>query len=773
MLRLFAVLLMLFVLPASGAGPEDLLEPDQAFRFAARPLGSDAIEIQYQIAPGYYLYRDKFRFVVEPAGLELGTPELPPGKLKKDEFFGEVQTYRGDIRIRVPVRNMPDGGTATLIATSQGCADAGVCYVPHEQKTKVSFGGGIASDYDASARGNLPAGLFAGSAAPAEDDGIIARLFHGEPAVLIASFFGFGLLLAFTPCVLPMFPILSGIIAGRGARLTRMHGFLLALAYVLGMAITYAIAGVLAGLSGAMLSVALQNAWVLGTFAAIFVLLAGAMFGLYELQLPSAMQTRVAAVTNRLRGGHLAGVFAMGALSALIVGPCVAAPLAGALLYISQSRDVVLGGSALFAMALGMGLPLLVVGASAGVLLPKAGPWMETVKRFFGVVLLGVAIYLVSPLLPTAAEMLAWAVLLCITGIYLRAIDPLPVTARPFDRFAKGVGVLALIGGIAFLVGALAGSRNLLQPLAGLRSSASAPASTLTAFTRIGSPAELDRAVASAAGRPVMLDFYADWCVSCKEMERDTFADPKVRQRLSEVVKLQADVTANAPEHQALLQRFRLFGPPGIIFFDPSQPNQRSRGVQVVVVRSSSRALASPSTMRLREWALIAVVAAAAGGAGFAYHLGRIAPEPVIASSDAIAALMTAQLPDLDNKIQAIEQWRGNVVVVNFWATWCAPCRDEIPVFMRLQQKYRDRGLQFVGIAIDQPDKVRPYAAELGMNFPILIGGAEAIELARKLGNRAGVLPYTVVVDRQGRVAATKIGAAQESKLGPLLASLL
>jgi thiol:disulfide interchange protein DsbD len=384
-----------------------------------------------------------------------------------------------------------------------------------------------------------------------------------------------------------MFPILSGIIAGRGARLTRMHGFALALAYVLGMAITYAIAGVLAGLSGAMLSVALQNAWVLGTFAAIFVLLAGAMFGLYELQLPSAMQTRVAAVTNRLRGGHLAGIFAMGALSALIVGPCVAAPLAGALLYISQSRDVVLGGSALFAMALGMGLPLLVVGASAGVLLPKAGPWMETVKRFFGVVLLGVAIYLVSPLLPTAAEMLAWAVLLCITGIYLRAIDPLPATARPFDRFAKGVGVLALIGGIAFLVGALAGSRNVLQPLAGLRSSASAPPSTLTAFTRIGSPAELDRAVASAAGRPVMLDFYADWCVSCKEMERNTFADPKVRQRLSELVKLQADVTANAPEHQALLQRFRLFGPPGIIFFD--RDGREMSGVRVIGFQPAER----------------------------------------------------------------------------------------------------------------------------------------------------------------------------------------
>jgi thiol:disulfide interchange protein DsbD len=317
-----------------------------------------------------------------------------------------------------------------------------------------------------------------------------------------------------------------------------------------------------------MLSAALQNAWVLGTFAAVFVLLAGSMFGFYELQLPSALQSCLAGATNRIRGGRFLGVFAMGALSALIVGPCVAAPLAGALLYISQSRDVVLGGSALFAMALGMGVPLLVVGASAGALLPKAGPWMETVKRFFGVLLLAVAIYLVSPLLPIAVHMLAWALLLAITGIYLKAIDPLPPSARSFDRFAKGVGVLVLVTGLAFLVGALSGGRDILQPLSGLRGGASAVAEAPLAFTRVASAAELDRAVASARGRPVMLDFYADWCVSCKEMERYTFTDSRVQQRLSDVIKLQADVTANAPEHQALLQRFRLFGPPGIIFFD-------------------------------------------------------------------------------------------------------------------------------------------------------------------------------------------------------------
>jgi thiol:disulfide interchange protein DsbD len=270
-----------------------------------------------------------------------------------------------------------------------------------------------------------------------------------------------------------------------------------------------------------------------------------------------------------MRGGRFAGVFAMGVLSALIVGPCVAAPLAAALLYISQSRDVVLGGSALFAMALGMGVPLLVVGASAGALLPKAGPWMETVKRFFGVVLLAVAVYIVSPILPVAIEMLLWALLLVFTGIYLKAIDPLPPTARPFDRFAKGVGVIAIIVGISYLIGALSGSRDILQPLSSFRGGGSAaPAEkSAVAFTRVSSPADLDRAVASAGGRPVMLDFYADWCVSCKEMERYTFTDARVQQKLADIVKLQADVTENSPEHQALLQRFRLFGPPGIIFF--------------------------------------------------------------------------------------------------------------------------------------------------------------------------------------------------------------
>ncbi|HEX2826513.1 MAG TPA: protein-disulfide reductase DsbD [Burkholderiales bacterium] len=584
MLRLLAFLLAFAAGHAAAAvSPQDLLEPDQAFRFSARAVAKDAIEVQWQVAPGYYMYRERIKFAAQPENVVLGSPDLPPGKLKKDEFFGETQTYRGEVRVRVPVKDAAGIDSITLVANSQGCADSGVCYVPHEQKAQINLASLSSAPPTGATGGGFPAGVFSGPATTdSGDDTVIARLFEGSVAVLLLAFFAAGLGLSFTPCVLPMIPILSGIIAGGAhAHPTRIHSFLLSAAYVLGMAITYAIAGVLAGLSGAMLSAALQNAWVLGAFALVFVLLAGSMFGFYELQLPTAMQSSLSGVTNRLPGGRFLGVFGMGVLSALIVGPCVAAPLAAALLYISRTGDVVLGGSALFVMALGMGVPLLAVGASAGALLPKAGAWMEAVKKFFGVLLLGLAIYLVSPVIPVAVQMLLWAALLAITGIYLRALDALPTTARPFDRFAKGVGLLVLVTGIAFLIGALSGSRDILQPLSGLRGGGGPAAQEApVAFQRIASTADLDRVVAEAGGKPVMLDFYADWCVSCKEMERYTFTDPAVKQRLDGMITVQADVTANSGDHQKLLQRFKLFGPPGIIFFGPD--GRELTGVRVV-----------------------------------------------------------------------------------------------------------------------------------------------------------------------------------------------
>jgi thiol:disulfide interchange protein DsbD len=440
----------------------------------------------------------------------------------------------------------------------QGCAEAGVCYPPQTHEFKVE----------------LPAGSVAAAktqaAGEGDETGRIARaLAHAGFFTNLFFFFLAGLGLALTPCVFPMIPILSGIIAGQGQHVSRGRGFALSAAYVLGMAVTYSAAGVAAGLTGTLISAALQNSWVLGGFALVFVVLSLSMFGFYDLQLPSSLQSKLSDEAGHLQGGRGIGVFLMGALSALIVGPCVAAPLAGALLYIGQTGDAVLGGAALFAMALGMGVPLLLVGLSAGTLLPRAGLWMEGVKKFFGVLLLGTAVWLVSPVIPVAAQMMAWAVLLIVPAIYLHALDPLPPTARGWQRFWKGCGVIMLLVGAALLIGVLAGNRDPLQPLGGLRGQGQAQAAEAPhlPFERVKTLGELEARV-KAAGKPVMLDFYADWCVSCKEMERFTFADPAVRAKLAGFTLLQADVTANSDDDKALLQRFGLFGPPGILFFD-------------------------------------------------------------------------------------------------------------------------------------------------------------------------------------------------------------
>jgi thiol:disulfide interchange protein DsbD len=369
-----------------------------------------------------------------------------------------------------------------------------------------------------------------------------------------------------------MIPILSGIIVGQGQQITKRKGFMLSLAYVLGMAVTYAMAGVAAGLSGTLISNALQNPWALGTGAAIFVALAMSMFGFYELQMPSFLQSRFTEASNRIQGGRFTSVFVMGAISALIVGPCVAAPLAGALLYISQTSDVVLGGVSLFSLAIGMGMPLLLIGLSAGALLPRAGGWMDAVKRFFGVALLAVAIWLISPVISGIVQMLLWAALLIISSMFLHALEPLAVNAKGLARFWKGVGMMSLVAGIALLLGAMGGSRDLLQPLSVYQGGGTGAVQEKAhlAFQRVKNIAELDAAIAGSGGRAVMLDFYADWCVSCKEMENFTFTDANVQARLKDVLLLQADVTANNADDKALLARFKLFGPPGIVFFDQS-----------------------------------------------------------------------------------------------------------------------------------------------------------------------------------------------------------
>jgi thiol:disulfide interchange protein DsbD len=562
-----------------GKASDELLEPEKAFRLSARPLDARTVEVNFAIADGYYMYRDKFRFVADPAsGAKLGAPQFPQGVRKKDEFFGEVETYRKQVAIVLPIEQAPEKFDLTV--TSQGCADAGVCYAPTDGKVTLRM-----------------AAFAAGSAPPAappaqgvsvdSSDFEIARLFEsGGLWIVAASFFGFGLLLAFTPCVLPMIPILSGIIAGEGRSIGKLRAFVLSLTYVLGMAVAYAVAGVAAAWSGGILAAALQNAWVLGAFALVFVWLALSMFDLHHVQVPAFIRHHLHRAHDGLEGGRIASVAAMGVLSAVIVSPCVAAPLAGALLYIGQTRDVMLGGAALFAMALGIGAPLVVIGVSEGALLPRAGPWMKGVKQFFGVLLLAVAIWIVSPVLPPMAVLLAWGALAIGCAMFLRALDSLPPVAHPAARIAKGLGIMALVAGVALVVGALAGSRDPLRPLAGLMGE-SAPAAAAK-FVRVATNSELDARLASA-GRTVMLDFYADWCVSCKEMEHYTFSDPRVKAKMEGMLLLQADVTANGAEDKTLLKRFSLFGPPGIIFFDAE--GREIKGLRVIGYQNAERFL--------------------------------------------------------------------------------------------------------------------------------------------------------------------------------------
>jgi len=581
---------LLLLLVSGFVHSADLLPPLLAFKPTVRALDGQTIEVRFEIAKGYYLYRDNFRFAAEPPSIQLGAPALPKGKEKDDDTFGRVEVYYKEALIRVPVeRNSSGVLPLTLLITSQGCADIGVCYPPQKQALSVE----LPDAATAPAPSQEPV-----VAASSDESGRIAVLFKDASAwVVIVSFFGFGLLLSLTPCVFPMIPILSGIIVGAGRAgkgVSHARGLVLSLGYVVGMAVTYALAGVAAGFSGTLLSVSLQNAWVLGGFALIFVVLALSMFGFFELQVPSFIQSRISEETTHLKGGSLTGVTLMGALSALIVGPCVAAPLAGALLYIGQSGDAVLGGAALFSMGLGMGMPLLAVGFSAGTLLPKSGAWMEAVKKAFGVVLLATALWIVSPVIPVALQMLGWAALLIVPAIFMHAIDPLPPHAHSAARFWKGIGLLMLLVGAAMLAGALSGAQDPLRPLAALGSGKALAETRQLPFERVRSLADLDERI-RAAGKPVMLDFYADWCASCKEMERFTFSDPRVQERLSGWKLLQADVTANSDDDKALLARFGLFGPPGILFF--SSAGEEIKNVRVIGFQGTDEFLGTLSNL--------------------------------------------------------------------------------------------------------------------------------------------------------------------------------
>jgi thiol:disulfide interchange protein DsbD len=590
-----------FLFGATAArADDDFLDPAVAFKFSAQMQDAKTIAVTYEIADGYYMYRERFKFAAQ--GAKLGEPRIPPGKVKFDDTFQKnVETYHHGVTILIPVEGR---GRFTLTATGQGCADKGLCYPPQEATATLVAGGDASISPQMSVAGGTASGLSfpaggASSAPPAADvpppasanlsapvaspaaaagaasapatvttppaaapsggselSGIASLLGGGRLLAIVPAFVLLGLGLAFTPCVLPMVPILSSIIVGEG-QVPRSRSFILSLAYSLGMAIVYTVLGVVAGLVGEGLAAALQNPWMLGAFALLIVAMALSMFGVYQLQAPAALQTRLASASGRQSSGKLAGVFVMGAISALIVGPCVAAPLAGALVYISQTRNVLVGGTALFSMALGMSIPLLLVGVSAGSLLPRAGAWMESVKRFFGVLMLAMALWLVSPVIPPVAQMLLWTALLLGYGFYLLRAK------GHWAAMALGAG-FAVLGAVQ-LVGVASGGRDALAPLAHLRGGAPQPP---LAFTRIKTVAQLDAALANTGGKTAMLDFYADWCVSCKEMEKLTFVDQAVKGKLANTLLLQVDVTANDADDKAMLKRFGLFGPPGIILFD-------------------------------------------------------------------------------------------------------------------------------------------------------------------------------------------------------------
>jgi thiol:disulfide interchange protein DsbD len=556
----------------AAAGTGDFLPPDEAFRFGAGLPQADSIPLTWVIADGYYLYRDKITVESATPNMQVGKPVLPEGKSKHDEYFGDTQVYYEVLEATLPVARAAssDKQSVTLKVTYQGCAEGGLCYNPITKEAVVELPPtAVATQLPVQAR---PAAA-ATSAAPmvAEQDKLAAALRGDNLLYALLTFFVAGVVLSLTPCVLPMIPILSGIIVGQGENVTRARSFSLAFTYVQGMALTYAAAGAIFVLAAKQAPQAFfQQPWIVTLMALLFVALALAMFGLYTIQMPSALQTRLTDASNRQKSGTYVGTFIMGALSALVVTACVAPAIIAALSVISQSGQIVRGAAALYATGLGMGVPLLIVGASAGDLLPKAGAWMDTVKELFGVMFLGVAIYVATPLLPAALTMLFWAALAIVSGFWifsLKARDGGPAPAP-----VRGVGLIAVVYGALLLIGTASGSRDPLQPLDRLSAGAGAGGAAkeeALAFERIKTVADLDRAVASAtaAGKPVMLDFYADWCVSCKEMEKFTFNDAAVQAALAGAVLLQADVTANDEHDKALLARFEIFGPPTIAFF--------------------------------------------------------------------------------------------------------------------------------------------------------------------------------------------------------------
>jgi thiol:disulfide interchange protein DsbD len=559
---------------------DDFLTPDQAYKPFVETKDGNSLIIHWDIADNTYLYEDKVDISLEGEGVRLGQFTLPPPKIKHDSIrpdgtIGDVPVFVHKLDVTIPlVRTNTESTEITVTLKYQGCdGKRGICYPPQKKPFKIQLPaiapGALATDNT----GGSGTTTSASAVEQSEQDQIASMLSHSSTWLILFTFFGIGLLLAFTPCVFPMIPILSGIIAGQGTSITTRKAFTLSLVYVLAMAVTYTIVGVLAGLFGASLNLtaAFQNPWILSAFALLFVLLSLSMFGFYDLQLPASWQSKLSEISNKQSGGELSGVAIMGLLSALIVGPCVAPPLAGALIYIGQTGDAVLGGAALFAMAMGMGAPLVAIGTSAGKLLPKAGGWMDAVKGVFGVMMLGLAITMLERFVTEAITMGLWGMLLIVSAIYMGALQQLSVEASGWNKLWKGLGVVLLVYGALFLVGVAANGRDTLQPLRGLAIGGSGAGSVQNhlQFRKVKSVADLERALATAtaAGKPVMLDFYADWCIYCKQMEKNVFSRPDVVAAMSNFVLLQADVTEQDEKDMALMEKIGIPAPPAMIFW--------------------------------------------------------------------------------------------------------------------------------------------------------------------------------------------------------------
>lgn len=561
-------------LTTSGAltGRGTPLPPEQAFVVEAIALAPDRLLARFTVHPDYYLYRHTIGFSSATGGVAVAGLQLPEAVTISDEYFGDTQVYYGEVEVPVTLTRGPGPArTLDLEVAFQGCQTGGICYPPMQRMLSVDLppaGTGVAAE-PAGAPANAGAAAEpARPAGPESEQDRLARLIGEQPlALTLALFVLFGAGLAFTPCVFPMIPILSGIIAGEGENVTRGKAFALSLIYVLAMALTYTAVGVIAALAGYNLQIFFQNPWVLGIFAAVFVLLALAMFGFYNLQMPASVQARLTAISNRQSGGSLIGAGIMGFLSALIVGPCVTAPLIGILIFISQTGDAVLGGSVLFALSIGMGLPLLAIGVGLGSWLPRAGAWMDGVKAVFGVGLLALAIWMLERIVPGAVTMLLWGLLLTASGVYLGALTRLEPGSRGWPKLWQALGVVLLSFGVMQFIGAAAGGNDWLRPLAPLAGGGSGATQPAAAeFVKVDNLEQIERAVA-ASDRPVMLDFYADWCVSCKEMERYTFPDPAVAAAMRRFTLLKIDMTDFNDAHQATLDRFGLMGPPAYLFF--------------------------------------------------------------------------------------------------------------------------------------------------------------------------------------------------------------